>query len=494
MKTIRQILAVTLLAFSQVFGQTALNFHVDYDNAIGGSDAVSYGSNYGSAIQNATYTIPPNFKGQLPNRNRALLHFDLSPVITFGGVVLSAELRLSALGPSNGYAGHFGTNDSYIRRVTSSWNPQTVSWNSQPSTTTAGQAYLPQSTSPTQDYFVDVTEMVRAMIVNYPANNHGFMLMLNDINLNGGLLFGSEDNTDPQTRPRLTVKMCTNTMIRYADIDAAIGMHDGLNASGNNYGGATQNAAYCVQASNYTFSGNKNRALMRFDLPNLPTNAVISSARLNLYAHSTGPTNGHFGTANATDVLRVTSNWDEYQVTWDNQPSTGSVVATLPQSTTNDQDYLNIDVTQAVQDMIANPSTNYGFMLKLVSEYQSNGLVFKSSDMPTQHPKLIIELDCFDQPGKQNEGTNSVALTIYPNPTNGSLSLNFELFQASSTTIQLFDMQGRALSRYDAFLGSVGAHTLNLDALIADQPAGIYILRAKIGEQVTDRKLVLTGN
>ena len=72
--------------------------------------------------------------------------------------------------------------------------------------------------------------------------------------------------------------------------------------------------------------------------------------------------------------------------------------------------------------------------------------------------------------------------------------MTMSLSAPSNIAVELFDMQGRELRSYHAYLGSSGSHTLDISTLITDQPAGIYIVRAKFGEQVIDRKLVLTGN
>ncbi|MBL0014955.1 MAG: DNRLRE domain-containing protein [Bacteroidetes bacterium] len=88
--------------------------------------------------------------------------------------------------------------------------------------------------------------------------------------------------------------------------------------------------------------------------------------------------------------------WDESTVTWDNQPAFGNLVAVLPQSTSPLQDYTNIDVTNAIRDMIANPNDNHGFLFKLQTEVELNALLFHSlnSGVAGKGPKLTIDLDC----------------------------------------------------------------------------------------------------
>ena len=175
--------------------------------------------------------------------------------------------------------------------------------------------------------------------------------------------------------------------------DAAIGYHDGANTSSNNYGSAVQNAAYCIPGA-FGSGVNVNRALLDFDLSLIPTNVVIVSAKLNLYA--TGPIgtlSGHTGSNNACYLERVTQNWYENVVTWDNQPPSSSQnQVTLNQSSNSTQNYLNTDVTNLVKDMLNNPATSFGFKLRLISESVSNGLLFKSKENGNINyvPNLVI--------------------------------------------------------------------------------------------------------
>ncbi len=495
MKKFSQFLAVMLLACTQVFGQSTVSLIPDYDNLIGGYDWPTYNGVVTGALYNSASFAPPP-TGVQDARYQSLIHFDLTTIANMGGMVFKAELHLKGTGPINNSVGHSGINASYLCRVIDPWNPLTASYSNAPSTTAIDQAFLPQSSSPAQDYVVDVTQMVKAMLVNYPNNNHGFNLKLVNSNSYGALMFGSKDHSLSYKRPVLYVTTCNSPMKIYALKDAALGIHSGQNTSGTNYSGVSHNSAYSIPGSDYTMNGNRNRALIQFDLPNFPTNTVITSAKLNLFAKSNGSTNGHFGTNNATNLLRVTAPWYLSSVTWDNQPPTGAIVATLPQSTSNHQNYLNIDITQSVQSMISNPGTNYGYMLKLANEMQSNGLVFHSADngVSLVRPYVSIVLDCYQHFQKQVEVKESVSFSIFPNPARSSLSMTMSLSAPSNIAVELFDMQGRELRSYHAYLGSSGSHTLDISTLITDQPAGIYIVRAKFGEQVIDRKLVLTGN
>ena len=151
-------------------------------------------------------------------------------------------------------------------------------------------------------------------------------------------------------------------------------------------------------ANSWTYQGipGNVRSIVQFDLSQLPPDAVITSAYLSLYAwpYSTGfGQHSHFSQSNIGWLRRVTSSWDENTVTWNIQPTnTAQNQVVVPESTSPTEDYLNMDVTQLVQDMIDNPSQSFGFLLmEQINDYYCR-LNFCSSDFPdiTKHPKLVI--------------------------------------------------------------------------------------------------------
>lgn len=144
-------------------------------------------------------------------------------------------------------------------------------------------------------------------------------------------------------------------------------------------------------------SNGTRRSLIQFDLSTIPTYAIIDRAKLALYHNSETPepTGGHsiMGDSNSSFLQRVIEPWEENLVTWFNQPSTTTEnQVTLAESKGIKEDYLDIDVTAIIQDMVSNPSSSYGLMLKLKSEQYYRAMIFASSDHPNKnyHPKLEI--------------------------------------------------------------------------------------------------------
>ncbi len=190
---------------------------------------------------------------------------------------------------------------------------------------------------------------------------------------------------------------CPNTLILQPNAsqgkDALV---DSRTAVANTNHGNTEDLASWA----WTIGGNLTyaRSLFQFDLSQLPANAIISGAKLSLYCNTVSAvTQLHSGT-NESYLQRITSNWQENTVTWNNQPTTStSNQVSLANSTSQTQNYLNINVTQLINDMRTNPTSSFGFMLKLKLEEIYKSLIFASSDHAdsTKRPKLEI---CYTLP------------------------------------------------------------------------------------------------
>ncbi|MDR0790419.1 MAG: DNRLRE domain-containing protein [Bacteroidales bacterium] len=146
------------------------------------------------------------------------------------------------------------------------------------------------------------------------------------------------------------------------------------------------------------------RSLIAFEeLSTIPVYATVLSAKLTLYGVPNGMNSLYSSsvaeantTNNSSKLFRITSSWEESSVTWDNQPTTTDVNVINIQSSTSEYNWNFTDsssnLVAMIQDIVANPSSNNGFMLKLQTENTYRTLVFASSDYPdsTLHPELVI--------------------------------------------------------------------------------------------------------
>ncbi len=137
------------------------------------------------------------------------------------------------------------------------------------------------------------------------------------------------------------------------------------------------------------------RALLKFDFTVLPQNAIIDSIQLSLYSYDSPSNGSHFSDdgSNSCVLQRLTSSWEEDQVTWNNQPASSEIDQVILAESENEiQDYLNIDVTDLFKDMILDSDNNFGCVLKLETEETKRVMLFGSSDNTNSsvHPKLDI--------------------------------------------------------------------------------------------------------
>ena len=143
------------------------------------------------------------------------------------------------------------------------------------------------------------------------------------------------------------------------------------------------------------------RIYIQFDVSSIPSGVVIEDAKLELY-HWTGQNTSYGGYAAPVGVYKVTSAWNESDITWDNQPTfdkTAVDIITVPASAA--KSYLSWNVTDLVNGWRPVRSdfnvhvlrVNYGVVLIDTDENTYEGWKsFRSSDEtnPDQRPKLVI--------------------------------------------------------------------------------------------------------
>lgn len=147
---------------------------------------------------------------------RSLLCFTELSNIPSNAVIVSATLRLYGVTSDRntsypGAPASYYENTVVVQQVTSPWNENTVTWNTQPSTTTANQFIIPQSTSEYNWNYSNSSPELVAMVQNMVSgNNYGFMLRLQTEQHYRNMVFASSDHPDASLHPELevTYKVC----------------------------------------------------------------------------------------------------------------------------------------------------------------------------------------------------------------------------------------------------------------------------------------------
>ena len=251
--------------------------------------------------------------------------------------------------------------------------------------------------------------------------------------------------------------------------DSPVGYHDDYNTANQNYGNAAFIASF--QIPGYHFGVNTNRGLMAFDLSSIPIGSTIISAKLNLHAYTDFTVavlqNGHCGN-NQSKLSRITSNWDESTVTWNTQPTVSNVnEILLSQSNATNQDYLNMNVSNLVQDMVNNPTTSFGFRLALVDEVVTSSLAFCSKEFanPAKRPTLFVE---YRLPSSSLSDFTFEEFAMYPNPAQNTLYLSFPNAE-QNRRITCVDAQGKRIFQ-------VNGENQDLELDLSSMEAGIYTI------------------
>lgn len=234
------------------------------------------------------------------------------------------------------------------------------------------------------------------------------------------------------------------------DFDSPVGYHDGYNTENVNFGNASHFSA--LQIPGYHFGVNTCRGFMTFDLSTIPFGSTVISAKLNLYAYtdfSVAPIqDGHYG-SNECKLSRIISSWSENSVTWNTQPLVSTVhEVILSQSNAPNQDYLNIDVSSLVQDMIDEPTTSFGFRLALLNEVITSNLSFCSKEYPdsSKHPTLLVE---YRLPSSAIVENFQEGFRFDPNPVQNAINMHFSDV-SNERKVACLDVQGKIIFSMDA--------------------------------------------
>ena len=148
-------------------------------------------------------------QGDGPGITRSFFSCDL------GGLPRNARVLRAVLGlyqdpqlaSTNANAQHStrsGSNALVVQRITAPWSEQTISWNTQPTTTDRNQVLVPASTGPIQDYQIDVTALLKDAVDNHEPHL-GLALKLVHETPYRAVVFSSNEGADPGAYPRLVI-------------------------------------------------------------------------------------------------------------------------------------------------------------------------------------------------------------------------------------------------------------------------------------------------
>jgi hypothetical protein len=223
------------------------------------------------------------------------------------------------------------------------------------------------------------------------------------------------------------------------------------------------------------------RSLLKFDLSQIPTNAEIVGATLELYANTVNGGHSTIDGSNECWLEKIAENWIESSTTWNNQPKTDTTHrVSINRTSSVSQNFVNIDVTDIIKNSFSN-NTNFGFMLKLKTEANRRVMVFASANASdtTLHPILNVTYTESASLSKHNDGI----LKVYPNPVKDLLSV--ETGKSDFNSYEIISMDGQTI--VSATFIPKSKFAVNIEAI----PAGVYFLRLKSADKVMNKKFVV---
>ena len=260
----------------------------------------------------------------------------------------------------------------------------------------------------------------------------------------------------------------TNQLTLLGKKDAGIFYQLHTNATGLSNGDVSQ-GQLCVAAWTCNSQGVPNcnfREYFKYKLSQIPTNAVVVSANLYLYAkiNSTlgivgSPT---YGTDNAVSISRVITPWDTSGIGfgWGNQPATTNEnQVILPTSTSTTQDYV-ADLKNLVQFWVNNPDSNFGMKMKIINETYYKSMIFHSgTSVDAVKPRLEI---CY---WTEEQFPKVWGYTYYDANNNGTKDsaefyTPYTKIQLSNGAFTFSDVNGY----YEISSSSLGNYTLDVTA------------------------------
>lgn len=271
------------------------------------------------------------------------------------------------------------------------------------------------------------------------------------------------------------------------DLDALVSTKTNVNEDDMNFKSSPD-----VGCGTWTYGGagtGKNRCFLNFDWSQIPNNATIISAELDLYSVATGwiILGGHNG-ANESWLKRVVDSWDPSTVTWNNQPGTSNTAAvTLNKSNSKTQDYLNIDVTQLVLDMKSSNSW-HGFAFMTKNESVNGVLSFVSSNGTDSSKRPRLRLTYTVPTSIESAEMEAPKLLIYPNPSSNPV-IEVSSF-APEVELELFNVSGQ---RIGTLIKVREDKKLKVTDFTGGKKLaeGIYFVRLRTSESEVTEKVVI---
>ena len=225
------------------------------------------------------------------------------------------------------------------------------------------------------------------------------------------------------------------------------------------------------------------RSFLRFNISGL-SDKTIMDIKLRMKVR-TGDTNAHF------EVRKVTGDWSETEITWDNQPDFGSTSygSYTPASAPARQVWMKADLDPS----LITEDGNLDIVLYPISSGSTEDLLFNSQETKSD-PQLVVTYEMggavnIDDP--ENAVNLPTTITLeqnYPNPFNPQTHIRYGLPASADVQLKIYDVLGRLVKTLVNNQQSAGNYKViwnGLDNGNNQVSSGVYFynLQAKAGNK-----------
>jgi hypothetical protein len=217
-------------------------------------------------------------------------------------------------------------------------------------------------------------------------------------------------------------------------------------------------------------------AYLKFDISSVNN---FSSVKLRLYGRADKNISA------SVNVLSVPSEtWKENIISWNNKPGEQNAILASANISGTTAQYYEWDLTQHISNLRNSGATSVSLMLK--NSNATTGLIhFNSVENPTNKPELqITGSGSSTAVITRSDIENSLAFSIYPNPTSNYLQLRHSP-EFNTHKLQVMDMNGRSIKT----IVLTGTTTQTIS--VYDLKEGTYLLNIEINHKRYTQRVVI---
>lgn len=228
-------------------------------------------------------------------------------------------------------------------------------------------------------------------------------------------------------------------------------------------------------------SGYSRETYLKFNLKHADANASTVNLQLNIAGANTGVGSISWAVYYVSD-----DSWTENGVTWNNKPTTTTLLATVPGQSSG---VVNFPVTDQVMSELAGDKVLTLKVVSTVSGQTTDATFYSREDaLLSNQPQLLFSNTPSLNAALMNV-PKPVEARIYPNPASTEATIEFASETEKMIWISINDMSGRVVMwrNQRAFSGN-NKIPVNTNMLAA----GTYIVTIKDGQNTTPLKLIIT--